>query len=237
MPSQEKVTANPVATGEVQIPMSSELVRKTLHLASVLISVFYAYTDQATVLWVLIPMTAISIFFDYGRHYSKVLGKFVTLVFGSILREHEKDSSRKLLSGATYVLISAILCIVIFPKVIAITAFTILIICDTAGALFGRRFGKHKFFDKSREGSIAFIISGIAVVFLAPKISSEPGEIIAGVIGVIVAGIIEAASTRLKLDDNFSIPLSAGIVMWACYYLLASLMPIPYQSIFSQLMN
>lgn len=237
MYSQEKVTAKPVAAGEVQIPMSSELVRKMIHLSSVLISIFYAYSDQATVLWILVPLTCISIFFDYGRHYSKVLNKFVNVVFGSILREHEKDSSRKLLSGATYVLISAILCIVIFPKVIAITAFTILIICDTAGALFGRRFGKHPFFDKSREGSMAFIVTGIVVVLLTPKISNSFGEIAIGVVGVVVAGIIEAASTRLKLDDNFSIPLSAGIIMWLGYYLLAWLIPVPYQTIVSQLMN
>lgn len=237
MPRQEKVTAKPVAADQVQIPMSSELVRKMIHLSSVLISIFYAYSDQATVLWVLVPMTAISIFFDYGRHYSKVLNKFVNLVFGSILREHEKDSSRKLLSGATYVLISAILCIVVFPKVIAITAFTILIICDTAGALFGRRFGKHPFFDKSLEGTTAFVLTGIVVVLLTPKISSEVGEIAIGIAGVIVSGIIEAASTRLKLDDNFSIPLSAGLVMWGGYYLLAWLIPIPYQTIVSQLMN
>lgn len=217
--------------------MSSELVRKMIHLSSVLISIFYAYSDQATVLWILIPLTVISVFFDYGRHYSKVLNTFVNLLFGSILREHEKDSSRKLLSGATYVLISAILCIVIFPKVIAIAAFTILIICDTAGALFGRRFGKHSFFDKSREGSIAFIVTGIIVVFLTPKITNSVGEIAIGIAGVIAAGIIEAASTRLKLDDNFSIPLSAGIVMWLGYYVLAWLIPVPYQSIVSQLMN
>lgn len=237
MPRQEKVIAKPITDGEVQIPMSSELVRKMIHLSSVLISILYAYSDQATVLWVLVPMTVISIFFDYGRHYSKILNKFVNVVFGSILREHEKDSSRKLLSGATYVLISAILCIVIFPKVIAITAFTILIICDTAGALLGRRFGKHPFFDKSLEGTTAFVLTGIVVVFLTPKISSEVGEIAIGIAGVIVSGIIEAASTRLKLDDNFSIPLSAGLVMWGGYYLLAWLIPIPYQTIVSQLMN
>jgi dolichol kinase len=218
-----------------QIPMSSEVIRKSLHLASVLISIFYAYFDQATVLWVLIPFTAFSLFMDYGRHYSKAINRFVNVVFGSILRDHEKDSSRKLLSGATYVLISAVLCVVIFPKVIAITSFTVLIICDTAGALFGRRFGKHTFLDKSREGTTAFILAGIAVVFLTPKVTYATGEYIAAIAGVIVAGIIEAASIRLKLDDNFSVPLSAGITTWLVYYLLSLLFPVPYQTILSQL--
>jgi dolichol kinase len=237
MQKQQGVHTTPINDGHNQISMGSELVRKCIHLASVIISVFYSYSDKSTVLWVLVPMTMISVFFDYGRHYSNILNKFVTFTFGAILREHEKDSSRKLLSGATYVLISAIVCIIIFPKVIAITAFTILIICDTAGALIGRRFGTHRFFDKSREGSIAFIVSGIAVVFVTPKISSEPGEFVVGIVGVVVAAIVEAASTRLKLDDNFSIPLSAGGTMWGAYYLLAWLVPIPYQSIVSQLMN
>lgn len=220
-----------------QIPMSGELVRKCIHLSSVLISVLYAYCDKETVLWVLIPLTAISLCLDYGRHYSKSLNTFVNRIFGSILREHEKDSSRKLLSGASYVFISALICVIIFPKIIAITAFTILIICDSAGALVGRRFGKHSFFDKSREGSIAFMLSGFAVVLLTPKISSSPGEIAAGMIAVIIASVVEAASTRLRLDDNFSIPLSAGAAMWGCYYALAWMQPIPYESILTQLLQ
>jgi dolichol kinase len=142
-----------------------------------------------------------------------------------------------LLSGATYVLISAVLCILIFPKVIAITAFSILIVCDTSSALFGRKYGSRPFFDKSLQGAIAFIISGLAVILVTPKVSALTGEYIVAAVSVLIAAFVESASTRLRLDDNFSVPLSAGGTMWLGYFILAKLIPIPYQTIFEALIN
>ncbi len=78
----------------------------------------------------------------------KSFAKIFYKVFGFLLRKHEIDKEKKNLTGATYVLISALICALIFPKVIFVTAFTILIISDTMAALIGRKFGKHKIFKK-----------------------------------------------------------------------------------------
>ena len=157
-------------TSKDQISMSGEMARKVIHITSLSIPIGYYYLSYSTTLWILIPFTLFALFIDYGRYYIPQIDKVVNKMFGSILREHERDSKRKLLSGGSYVLISACLCILIFPKIIAISAFSILIISDTSSALIGRRFGKHHFLDKSLEGSIAFIVSACIVVAMAPKV-------------------------------------------------------------------
>lgn len=135
--------------------------------------------------------------------------------FGALLRKHETDSARKRLNGASYVMISATLCVLLFPKLVTITSFSVLIICDLTAALIGLRFGKRKFFSKSLEGSLAFFVSGMFVVLLTPKIGNLFTEYLIGFVAVAIGAVVEALS--ITIDDNLSIPLSVGVTMWAMY--------------------
>jgi dolichol kinase len=113
------------------------------------------------------------------------------------------------------VLISACFTIIVFPKIIAVTAFSILIISDISAALIGRKFGRTPLFEKSVEGTLAFIISAILVVLVIGRIASAPvSYYIVGIIASIIGGIVEAGSKTLEVDDNVSIPISIGLVMW-----------------------
>jgi dolichol kinase len=103
----------------------------------------------------------------------------------------------------------------LFPKVLALTALAILIVSDTSAALIGRRFGRRRFFTKSVEGSSAFFVSAILVVALTPKIEYRLEEYLIGALGALVGGVVEASG--VGLDDNLSIPISVGGVMWLCY--------------------
>ena len=55
----------------------------------------------------------------------------------------------------------------LFPKEAAATALTVMFLGDTAAALFGRKYGKHKINDgkKSVEGSLAFFSVSLAVLY------------------------------------------------------------------------
>ncbi len=185
----------------------------------------------------LVPFTLFAVFIDYGRHYISWVDRSFKSLFGRILREHEQDNSKKLISGGSYVLISACLCIIIFPKVIAITAFAILIISDAISALVGRRFGKRPFLDKSVIGSTSFALSAFIVVFLSPKAMGLPIEYVIGCIAAMVGTLVEAMSVRLKLDDNFSVPSSVGLTMWLGYFLLTLSSDPIYTKLFSVLMQ
>ncbi len=193
-----------------------ELVRKLIHLFSLSIPVIYYFIPSSTSITILIYLTIFALLFDGGRFVSKSFAKLFYRVFGFLLRKHELDKEKKNLTGATYVLLSALICALIFPKVIFVTAFTILIISDTSAALIGRKFGKRKFLRKSFEGTLSFFISASIVVIFTPKVSNFPMEYVIGFIAAFVGAIVENISYGLA-DDNLSIPISVGLTMWALY--------------------
>jgi dolichol kinase len=195
----------------------AEYIRKAIHQFSMLIPVIYYFTPRDTAIKILILLTFGFVSVDIMRYYSPTIQKLFYKLFGFILRQHERDHKMKNLNGATWVFISALVCVIIFPKFIVINAFAILILSDASAAIFGRRFGKHRFFKKSLEGTIAFIIASIPVVLIAPKVQGLPGEYIITMVSAVVGGIVEAASTDLKVDDNLSIPVSIGATMWLLY--------------------
>ncbi len=193
-----------------------ELLRKSIHLCSLSIPVVYYFIPRSAALIILGIMTAMALFLDVGRYLSRSIGKLFYKIFGFLLREHEIDHKKRNLNGATYVLLSAFICVLIFPKVIVVTAFAILIISDTMAALVGRRFGKHKFLFKSFEGTLAFFVSGIVVVLLSPKIEYRFSEYLIGIVSAGIGAIIENVSYGLA-DDNLVIPISIGFAMWLFY--------------------
>ncbi|MBU2636813.1 MAG: dolichol kinase [Bacteroidetes bacterium] len=192
-----------------------EFFRKGIHFCSLSIPVIYFFIDKATALAILIPVTALFLVSDLMRYYNKKAATLYYKYFGWLLRNHERDEKTKRLTGASNILISAIICVLIFPKIITVTAFAVLIISDSTAALIGRRFGQTKFFKKSLEGAVGFFISAVIVVLLTPKVQYHITEYFIGVAGVAVAAIVE--STIISIDDNITVPISIGIVMWILY--------------------
>ena len=195
-----------------------EIFRKLIHLCSLSIPVVYYFIPRNTALIILGIMTSIALFLDLGRYLSPAIGKIFYKFFGFLLRQHELDHKKRNLNGATYVLLSAFICVIIFPKVIVVTAFAVLIVSDTMAALIGRRFGRHKFLFKSFEGTLAFFFSGIVVVLLSPKIEYMLSEYMIGIVSTAFGAIIENVSFGLA-DDNLVIPISIGFAMWLLYLL------------------
>lgn len=194
-----------------------ELARKAIHFCSLLIPVLYFFLNKENALLLLVPVTVIFIGVDVARYYSQPLQQWFLQMFGWMLRKHEADEKRKRLNGASYVLISATICVIVFPKIITLSCFTVLIISDLTAALIGKRFGRHRFFSKSLEGSLAFLVSGIIVILLTPKVEYHLTEYLIGVIAVAIGMFIEALPT--SVDDNLSIPLTVGATMWLLYFL------------------
>jgi dolichol kinase len=136
-----------------------------------------------------------------------------------MLREHEH--SARLFTGATYFLFSSLLSVIIFSKLIAITSLAILIVADTAASLVGRRYGKTFFLSKTLEGSIAFIISGWLTIFtLGFLFQTTFKYYMIGLIAVLFGAIVEIFSAKLRIDDNFTIPLTVGFTFTFMEYLL-----------------
>jgi dolichol kinase len=197
------------------ISFGAELLRKGIHLLSLSIPIGYALMTKQQALSILIPLTALFVIADVLIHWSNAVRTLALRIIGPLLRPHELRSDRLLLNGASYVLISACIVIALFPKLIAITAFAILIISDICAALVGRRYGKHRFLDKSLEGTLAFFVSALVVVGVIGMLYELP-LVYTGVstCAAAVGALVENLSIRLKMDDNVAIPLSIGAVMW-----------------------
>ena len=206
-------------TDHATIHYRDEIVRKLIHLCSLSIPIVYYFISRTDAIIILSIVTFVALTIDLLRYFSTSFGKIFYSIFGILLRKHELDKEKKNLNGATYVLISALVCVILFPKVFFVTAFSILIISDSMAALVGRKFGNHKFLSKSLEGTLAFFISASIVVLFTPKVEGLFLEYLIGFIAAAIAAIVENISHGW-MDDNLAIPVSIGISMWALYLLL-----------------
>lgn len=196
-----------------ELPYSSEVKRKLIHLFSLNIPIWYIFLSKTIALSVMLFIMVITVLLDITSKRVPLVSNIWDKIFGDILRIHEKD--KLLLNGASWLTISACLIIFIFPKIIAVVALSILIVSDISSALIGIKFGKTPFFKKSLEGSTAFFVSASLVVLIYYFIF-QAGTIflLAGIIASFVSAFFEAASKNLKIDDNLLAPISFSIVLW-----------------------
>ncbi|MDT8324573.1 MAG: SEC59/DGK1/VTE5 family protein [Bacteroidota bacterium] len=210
--------STPAADSPAHVSFEFELMRKGIHMLSLSIPIGYYFMSRELALTILVPLTLLFVFGDVLRTYHEGSYRLYHRIFGRMLRAHEKTREKKTLNGASWVLISATLCVLVFPKLIAITAFAILIVSDTVAALVGRRFGTRKFNDKTLEGSTAFVVSAAIVILLTPKIAHAPVEYLIAFVAAVFGALAEVFSFDI-IDDNFAIPLAIGSTLWLMYVL------------------
>jgi len=181
-----------------------EIKRKIVHLTTLVVPVGYAVTSEKTVILFLVPFFLALLLVDLIRHFhSGMASLFRKYFFGRVLREEEEPT----FMGSTYFIFSTILTILLFPKSIAITSILILILSDTAAALVGKGVGRIRIFGKTLEGSIAFFLTSLFIVWTYPNLNRFSGSLAA-----LGATLIEILPVRL--NDNLSIPLLAGAIMF-----------------------
>lgn len=163
-----------------------------------------------TALYVLVCCASIAVAADVGRAYSPRFNEWIRWIFGALMREEElpNHKNRVILNGATCVLVGALLLALIFPLRVAVPVLTMTMLADAAAALVGRRMGRHSWGTLSAtvEGSAAFLLTGLAVMALFPRLAFWPAAA-----SVAVAAVVEALP--LPLNDNIRVPLSAAAVL------------------------
>lgn len=156
-------------------------------------------------------LAVLNLIVEYAR-YKKV--PVITPLYEALFKNMLRESNGKFRpSGSPPYLASAAVTTLLFPLPFSIISFLCMMFGDTAAALIGRKFGKHKFSNgKSMEGCAAFLITDWLIVIGAYFITGTFGWIIlvCGLIGVVLAMIAELFNEELHLDDNFSIPLIVG---------------------------
>lgn len=209
--------ASDILHQKATIHYGAELIRKGIHLCSLSIPIVYYHISRESALFILLPVTAAFFITDIARYTIPAVSAWYYRTFGMLLRQHEQDHKTRRLTGATNILLSAVVCVALLPKIITVNAFAILIISDTTSALVGRRFGTRRFLGKSLEGTLAFFLSALLVVLIAPKATGTPVEYFLWIAGAAAGALAEASLTRV--DDNISVPLTVGLVVWGLYWL------------------
>jgi dolichol kinase len=193
-----------------KISYGNELLRKGIHLTSVVIPILIYILEKELIVYITLTAASLMILFDLLRKVSSGFNKFYLMILHPVLRSRELDVKKHLFTGGTYYVIGIFLTVWIFPKEIAAVAILIMILCDTAAALIGKKFGKHKILNKTLEGSLSFLIIGIIIIAVTPRISQFPLEYLIAFIALILTTILELLP--LKIDDNLSIPIFFSLV-------------------------
>ncbi len=177
-----------------------EVLRKSVHLVSILIVLIYEFFGKEIILWVLIVFLATVLILDYFRLEHGMRIPFFYIMY----REHEADR----LGGHIYFALGAISAIAIFSKEIAYAAILMTTFGDLAAALIGKFYGKRRVFkkifknDKSIEGSVSeFTIDFLIGLFII-------GNPVVSLIMAFFATLTETAVN--KIDDNLVIPVFSG---------------------------
>jgi len=192
------------------ISLKNELIRKSIHLSSSVIPFSYFFLDRKTEIIILSVFTFLMITVDLLRLKNKTIKGLYLKILGPILRRHETENGRELFTGGTYIVVAYLICVIIFPQPLAIMAMLVIIFCDSAAAITGKVYGKHFIGNKTIEGSLAFFITGVIIVFVTPKLTGSSNEYFVGIAAVLLTTIFELLP--LKIDDNISIPVFFGLV-------------------------
>lgn len=201
--------------GPAGIPYREEVKRKLIHLSSLwMVAVICLFPDRSLALFFAVLLALNLILERLRSERTPVLTPVYDFFFGRMLRK-EPEKGKWIISGGPYVFAAAALSCALFPPLAAAGAMTTMLIGDTAAALAGRKFGKHKTINgKSLEGIAAFIVSGFAATAAVLWLFSAPGMFYCwALIGVFPAAAVELFEKQLKIDDNFSIPLTMGIFL------------------------
>lgn len=150
-------------------------------------------------------LTAGAVTLDVLRIHERRVRTFFRQFFGELLREHERMS----LLGSTYLLLAALIAIEVFPQPVAAVALGYTVLGDAMGALVGRAWGRHRFFNKSWEGFAGCLAACLVWAVAATPASGLPWAVTLA--GALAATVVEALP--IPLDDNLGITLVAGYTM------------------------
>lgn len=190
----------------------AEIARKSIHLSSIWIPFAYLYASRELMLSILIPLAVLALAIDFSRRFFPSLNKLINHYLGYMMRSEEKEQFA--FSGATNLLAAASLTIVIFSQEIAIFALSVLMISDSCAAIVGRKIGKlYLVGSKSIEGSVSFFVSSIMVYYFFNICYSFSLPFKLSLISMFASMIVELFAKKIRIDDNFAIPLVIGAVL------------------------
>ena len=188
-----------------QFSLRREFLRKILHIIVLVFPLLLLEFGKSICLPYFLVISILFILFDIFRIKSSAVKIFYDRYFSIVTKKYEIDK----LTSASYVFLSIMIVVFLFDEVSAAAALTIMILSDPVASLVGRVFGNLKLIgNKTLEGSLAFFISSIIILLLY---NFEVFEVLFVSVG---ATLIELFSKKIRIDDNFLIPLVSATLLF-----------------------
>ncbi len=204
--------------------LKSEALRKTLHLAGLLVPISYFYFGkELTALFISISIVIFFMIEPYriskdtttkiikgirplfNEETFKVISKGFELVDKKI-REIARAEEEVCIGAHIYFAIAALINVLFFPMEIAVATIAVATISDALAALVGKSLGRHRFKNsKSLEGSLAFFVSALLIFIVFLPLSYS-------ILGAIVGTIVEFYN--VPPNDNFSNQLAMSFFIY-----------------------
>jgi dolichol kinase len=185
-----------------------ETKRRVFHITNGIIAVGLIYFEILTPLFLIVILIAGGIACLLSLRYKIPLVNF-------LLKHLERPEDIKIFpgKGSFYYVLGILLVLVLFDKDIAMASIMILALGDSIAPLIGQYYGKikHPLSDKKfLEGTVA---GGIAA-FLGAVIFVSPVEAAFASIAAMIAEGINIKFSGISINDNISMPVTAGAVIW-----------------------
>ena len=179
-------------------------LRKLIHILSGLLFIWCSSTCPRPRILLTVIILLILIL-DNARRFWHKWDKLFRKIFLPLLKDSESEGK---LTGATTLWFSLYLIFILFPGTIFLPAALIIIFADPAGALVGKAIGKKSIYgEKTREGSLAFILISVVILWQYRNIPLIPAVFIS-----IILGITEAVAPEKY--ENLFIAIEAALLLF-----------------------
>jgi diacylglycerol kinase (CTP) len=212
-----------VATFPVRLHLRSDLhlLRKVWHMGMGLaIAFIYLYSNISTTLAVILLACAfgLDLLIETARLRIPSVNEKVLRFWGPFMRTSEMNR----FSGIPHYLAACLLAVAIFPRPIAFLSILYLACGDPVASLVGILYGRKSIPiapGKSLIGTLAGIVVCGLVSFVFLKTLGLPDSVvmIMSLVGGVAGGTAELMP--FELDDNFTIPVISGFMLWLGFIL------------------
>lgn len=215
--------ASAMRAHHVELPSlrPTNYTRSIMHMGSGFLGLFFVeFTPWNIVVAVAFGFVILAWTLELTRRHSHRWNEVLMWFLGPVAHPHERF---KVNSATWYATALGLLSLTGEPAACAAGVMA-LGLGDPAAAFVGRKWGRVKLIhNRSLEGTTAFFVVASAVVFLVFQIFHNDLSMSTKIIAALVAGLVGALAELFsgKVDDNFSIPLFAGLATWAMLAILA----------------
>jgi dolichol kinase len=203
-------------------------VRQDIHLARKIwhmgMGLFIAYcylagTTQSTAVLLLGFFLGLDLLLERMRLRNQSVNQAVMKAMGPFMRSSEVRS----MSTVPHYISSTLLAIAIFPKPVAILAILYLACGDPIASLIGILYGHHGPRlprGKSLIGTLAGVgtCALVTVIYLKALAFPNTAAWVLAAVGGLAGGLTELLP--FDVDDNFTIPVVSGFILWLAFILI-----------------